>query len=105
MTRTCDYPEDSRASTFVPRVYVVFDLEIHDPEGYEAYRLEGQASIRQFGGRGLSGEPAPRGIVEALEGDWPTRRLVIAAFATGEIARASVRSDRYQAAAGKRQPA
>ncbi len=105
MTSTCDYPEDSRASTFVPRGYVVFDLEIHDPEGYEAYRLEGQASIRQFGGRVLSGEPAPRGVVEALEGDWPTRRLVIAEFATVEIARAWFGSELYQAAARKRRAA
>ena len=105
MASTCDDLEGSRASTFVPRGYVVFDLEIHDPEGYEAYRLEGQASIRQFGGRVLSGEPAPRGVVEALEGDWPTRRLVIAEFATVEIARAWFGSELYQAAARKRRAA
>jgi hypothetical protein len=29
----------------VPRGYVVFDLEIHEPAGYAAYRLDGQASI------------------------------------------------------------
>ena len=51
-----------------PRGYVVFDLEIHDPEGYAAYRLDGQASIRRFGGRVLSGDPAPGGLVELLEG-------------------------------------
>lgn len=88
---------------FVPKGYVVFDLEIEDPTGYEAYRLDGQASIRRFGGRVLSGEPAPRGVVEALEGDWPTRRLVITEFDTVDIARSWYRSDLYQAAARKRQ--
>jgi uncharacterized protein (DUF1330 family) len=56
----------------------VFDLDIHDPDGYAAYRLDGQASIRRFGGRVLSGDPAPEGVVELLEGEWLTKRLVIA---------------------------
>ena len=86
-----------------PRGYVVFDLEIHDPEGYAAYRLDGQASIRRFGGRVLSGDPAPAGVVEPLEGEWPTKRLVITEFPTIDIARAWYHSDLYQAAARKRQ--
>jgi uncharacterized protein (DUF1330 family) len=87
----------------VPSGYVVFDLEIHEPAGYAAYRLDGQASIRRFGGRVLSGDPAPEGIVESLEGDWPTKRLVITEFPTVDIARAWYHSDLYQAAARKRQ--
>ena len=89
--------------TIVPKGYVVFDLDITDPNSYEEYRLEGQATTRLFGGRVLSGEPAPRGIVESLEGDWNTKRLVINEFQTVEIARAWYRSDRYQAAARHRQ--
>jgi uncharacterized protein (DUF1330 family) len=86
-----------------PRGYVVFDLEIHDLEGYAAYRLDGQASIRRFGGRVLSGDPAPEGVVELLEGEWLTRRLVITEFPTIDIARSWYHSDLYQAAARKRQ--
>lgn len=89
-------------SLYVPKGYVVFDLEITDPEGYEAYRLDGQSSTRAFGGRVLSGEPAPRGVVEQLEGDWPTKRLVINEFPTVDIARAWFHSDLYQAAAAAR---
>ena len=77
----------------------MFDLEIHDAEGYAAYRLDGQASIRRFGGRVLSGDPAPEGIVEPLEGEWLTKRLVITEFPTVDIARAWYHSDLYQAAA------
>jgi len=93
----------SESGIFVPKGYVVFDLEITDPDGYEAYRLDGQSTTRAFGGRVLSGEPAPRGIVEQLEGNWATKRLVTNEFPTVEIARAWYHSDQYQAAAHKRQ--
>jgi uncharacterized protein (DUF1330 family) len=95
-----DFREES---PIVPKGYVVFDLEIEDPDGYEAYRLDGQRSIRHFGGRVLSGEPAPAGVVESLEGDWNTKRLVIVEHTTLAVARAWYRSDEYQAAARKRQ--
>jgi uncharacterized protein (DUF1330 family) len=73
----------------VPPGYIVFDLEVHDAAGYAAYRLDGQASIRRFGGRVLSGDPAPAGIVEPLEGEWLTKRLVITQLAGNAIACAS----------------
>lgn len=88
---------------FVPKGYVVFDLEITDPEGYEEYRLLGQASVRKFGGRVLSGEPAPRGVVEQLEGDWPTKRFVINEFDSVDIARQWWNSPEYREASVKRQ--
>src|SRR3984885_517475 len=95
-------PTDAQVQ-IVPRGYVVFDLEIHAPAGYADYRLDGQASIRRFGGRVLSGDPAPAGIVEPLEGEWLTKRLGITEFPTIDIARAWYHSDLYQAAARKRQ--
>jgi len=73
-------------SPYVPKGYVVFDLEIHGRAGYEAYRLDGQASVRRFGGRVLSGEPAPQGVVESLEGGWATKRFVINEFPTVDTA-------------------
>jgi uncharacterized protein (DUF1330 family) len=73
------------------------------PGRYADYRLDGQSSIRRFGGRVLSGDPAPEGVVELLEGEWPTKRLVITEFPTIDVARAWYRSDLYQAAARKRQ--
>lgn len=94
-------PEDKNHNH--PKAYVVFDLEITDPAAYEAYRLDGQASVRRWGGRILSGEPAPQGIVESLEGNWRTKRLVIVEFPSLEVARDWYHSDEYQAAARKRQ--
>jgi len=92
----------SPGDVITPKGYVVFDLYIHDAEGYEAYRLKGQAATRAWSGRVLSGEPAPRGVVEALEGAWDTRRLVINEFPTVEIARAWFHSELYQEAAKHR---
>jgi uncharacterized protein (DUF1330 family) len=91
------------AEAFVPKGYVVFDLEITDSDGYEDYRLDGQAAIRKWNGRVLSGEPAPRGVVECLEGDWPTKRLVVVEFESIAVARDWYYSEQYQAAARKRQ--
>jgi uncharacterized protein (DUF1330 family) len=94
---------NSESAIIVPKAYVVFDLEITDPDAYEAYRVEGQATTRAFGGRVLTGDPAPRGVVEELEGGWPTKRLVINEFPTIDIARAWFHSEQYQSAARKRQ--
>jgi uncharacterized protein (DUF1330 family) len=91
------------AAAKVPKAYVVFDLEITDPEAYEQYRLHGQASVRRWGGRVLSGEPAPRGVVESLEGDWPTKRLVVVEFASVAVARAWYASPEYREATRMRQ--
>jgi uncharacterized protein (DUF1330 family) len=94
---------DSASSPIVPKGYVVFDLDITDPKGYEDYRLDGQRSIRHWGGRVLSGEPAPTGVVESLEGEWDTKRLVIVEHTTLAVARGWYESAEYQAAARKRQ--
>ncbi len=93
------------ARTPVPKAYVIFDLEIFDPEAYEAYRLHGQASTRKWGGRVLTGEPAPRGVVECLEGEWPTKRLVVNEFASLAVARAWYASPEYEHAVKLRQAA
>jgi uncharacterized protein (DUF1330 family) len=63
----------------------------------------GQASIRRFGGRALSGDPAPEGVVELIEGEWPTERLVITEFPTNYIVRAWCSSDLCPAAVSERQ--
>lgn len=101
-------PDDAVAAlarTPVGRAYVVFDLEITDPDAYAAYRLHGQASTRRWGGRVLTGEPAPQGLVECLEGDWPTRRLVINEFPSPAVARAWYDSAEYRHATRLRRAA
>lgn len=81
--------------------FVVVELEVHDPEGYEPYRAMASASVSAHGGayrvRG--------GAVEALEGEAPTGRVVILEFPDLDRARAWYHSAEYQEAIPIRQAA
>ena len=72
--------------------YVIADIEITDPAGYEEYRRRVQATVAQYGGRYLvRGGPA-----ETLEGGWRPRRLVVIEFPSLAQARAWYDSDEYR---------
>ena len=72
--------------------YVIADIEITDPVGYEEYRRWVPATIAQYGGRYL----ARGGRAETLEGGWQPRRLVVIEFPTMSQARAWYESDEYR---------
>ena len=57
-------------------VYVIADIEVTDPAGYEAYRQQAPATIAAHGGRYL----ARGGTTRILEGDWLPARCVILEF-------------------------
>ncbi|VWC17749.1 DUF1330 domain-containing protein [Burkholderia lata] len=81
--------------------YVVFDIDIHDVEAYQAYRRLGAPTVAEYGGRFLV-----RGVeVETLEGEWSPKRVVVLEFESAERARAWYRSEGYQAAKLLREPA
>lgn len=81
--------------------YVVVELEVHDPDGYEPYKAAAEASVIAAGGRYL----VRGGPVEALEGDPPTGRVVILEFPDLDTARSWYSSGAYQAVAPIRQAA
>ena len=56
--------------------YVIVDIEITDPEGYEAYKKLTPATLAAYGGRFV----VRGGAVETLEGDWPHGRIVVLEF-------------------------
>jgi len=56
--------------------YLVADIEVLDPEGYEEYRQKAPATIAAYGGRYL----ARGGVSSVLEGDWSPKRLVLLEF-------------------------
>ena len=56
--------------------YVIADIEVLDPAGYETYRQQVPATIAAYGGRYL----ARGGATEVLEGSWSPRRCVILEF-------------------------
>lgn len=56
--------------------YLFVDLDIHDPQAYEAYKQQVPALVARHGGVYL----ARGGAFEVLEGDWHPHRLVLFRF-------------------------
>ena len=74
--------------------YVLVQVSIHDPEGYESYKQLTPDIIAHYGGRFI----VRGGDVEVLEGEMPFQRLVILEFDTMEQARRWCESPEYSEA-------
>jgi uncharacterized protein (DUF1330 family) len=74
--------------------YLIVEIDVHDPEGHEAYKQAGPATLDAFGGKLL----VRGGEMAVLEGDWQPKRLVMAEFPDLETAKRWYDSDAYQAA-------
>jgi uncharacterized protein (DUF1330 family) len=72
--------------------YVIVDLHITDPLGYEEYKALAPESIAAYGGRYL----ARGGHCEILEGSWSPQRVVVLEFASIEQAKAWHSAAEYQ---------
>lgn len=72
--------------------YVIVDIHITDPEGYEEYKKLTPPTVAAYGGRYL----ARGGRTECLEGDWRPERLVILEFESIERAREWLDSPEYR---------
>ena len=79
--------------------YVLNDMEITDPVLFEEYKKLTPATVAQYGGRFL----VRGGRIEALEGEWSPKRLVILEFPSVEQARAWSDSPEYAPAKRLRQ--
>lgn len=73
--------------------YVIVDINVTDPQGYEEYRRQSAATVAAYDGRFL----VRGGEVATLEGVWQPRRLVVLEFPTVERARAWWSSPEYEA--------
>ncbi|MGQ0719917.1 MAG: DUF1330 domain-containing protein [Pseudonocardiales bacterium] len=73
--------------------YVILEVEVDDPVGYQEYRLLGAASVARHGGRYV----ARGGQTETFEGQW-SGRVVVLEFESLDAARAWYYSDDYQQA-------
>ena len=74
--------------------YVIVDIEVTDPVGYEDYKKLAAPTVALYGGKYI----ARGGKNEVLEGDWAPDRLVILQFETSERAKAWLNSPEYAAA-------
>lgn len=79
--------------------YLISQIEIHDPAGYEEYRKLVPPSLAKYGGRFI----ARGGRIDVLEGDWSPKRVVICEFESIERARQWYESEEYRPAMEIRQ--
>ncbi|HZP94534.1 MAG TPA: DUF1330 domain-containing protein [Burkholderiales bacterium] len=56
--------------------YLISEVEVLDPKGYEEYRKLAGASLEKYGGKFI----VRGGKTEVLEGDWNPKRLVVCQF-------------------------
>jgi uncharacterized protein (DUF1330 family) len=75
------------------KAYLVAQIEVHDPLGYDAYRSRTGAVIERFGGRFL----VRGGTLHPLEGEPDFSRLVIIEFSDLDAAKGFYDSPDYQA--------
>jgi uncharacterized protein (DUF1330 family) len=74
--------------------YVIVDIEVTDPSGYEDYKNLAPQAVAACGGKYI----ARGGKTTVLEGDWVPNRLVILEFADAAGAKAWLESDEYRPA-------
>ncbi len=72
--------------------YVVVQIEVHDPEGFEEYKARVPPTIEAYGGR----YAVRGGAVETLEGDWNPSRFVMLEFDSVSQAKAWWSSEEYR---------
>ncbi|MGH8686541.1 MAG: DUF1330 domain-containing protein [Burkholderiales bacterium] len=71
--------------------YVIAEVEVTDPAGFEEYRKQVPATIAKYGGKYV----ARGGATETREGDWRPKRLVILEFPSMDQARRWYDSPEY----------
>lgn len=54
-------------------VYVILDIDIHDPQRYEEYQAKVPALIEKYGGRYI----VRGGAHQVVAGDWHPKRVVV----------------------------
>ena len=71
--------------------YIILDIEVTDPVGYEEYKKLGPPTVSAYGGKYV----ARGGKCETLEGGWQPERIVILEFPSVEKANAWINSPEY----------
>jgi uncharacterized protein (DUF1330 family) len=71
--------------------YIIVEIEVTDPVGYEEYKKQAAATVEQYGGKYI----VRGGACETLEGDWKPKRIVVLQFDNMERAKAWLNSPEY----------
>ena len=72
--------------------YVIVEIEIVDPVGYEEYKRQAAATVHKYGGKYI----VRGGKTEVLEGDSQPKRIVILEFPTMERAKEWLNCEEYR---------
>ena len=79
--------------------YVIVEVDVTDPAGYEDYKKMVPASLAAYGGKfAVRG-----GACETLEGTWQPKRMVVLEFSSVARAKEWWASEEYRAAKALRQ--
>ncbi|HEY4283213.1 MAG TPA: DUF1330 domain-containing protein [Chthoniobacterales bacterium] len=72
--------------------YVIVEIEITDPVGYEEYKKQASATVHKYGGKYI----VRGGKAEVLEGDWQPKRIVVLQFESIEQAKEWLNCEEYR---------
>ena len=72
--------------------YVIVEIEVTDPVGYEEYKKLAGASVAKYGGKYI----VRGGASETLEGDWQPKRIVILEFESVQRAKEWLNCPEYK---------
>jgi uncharacterized protein (DUF1330 family) len=74
--------------------FVILDIEVKEPLGYENYKRLAAPSLEPYGGKYV----VRGGKTENLEGDWSPTRIVMILFESAEKGKAWINSPEYSEA-------
>ena len=74
--------------------YVIADIDVHDPDGYEDYKQRSSGAAAAYGGRFV----VRGGAVDVLEGERTPTRIVVLEFPDADAARRWWDSPEYREA-------
>jgi len=72
--------------------YVIVEIDVVDPGGYEEYKKLAGATVEKYGGKYV----VRGGAVEALEGDWKPKRIVVLRFDSMQRAKEWLNCQEYR---------
>jgi len=72
--------------------YVIVEIEVTDPVGYEEYKKQAAATVHAHGGKYV----VRGGKTEVLEGDWIPKRIVVLEFESMDRAKEWLNCEEYR---------
>jgi uncharacterized protein (DUF1330 family) len=72
--------------------YVIVEIDIVDPAGYEEYKTLAGATVEKYGGKYI----VRGGEAEVLEGDWKPKRIVVLQFDSMQRAKDWLHCEEYR---------